>query len=188
MHRARNYEELRDCVAHVLNGGLPESDQLRASKAAVVRDYFHRLDGCAHSRVADAVSVALSKDAVILVDECLDALYGIKQSSDSLPSAAAARVRRALRLSPYWSFRAGRSVPPSSWTSGAKAFTTDEVVRLVHLVSRAAAKSGRETQPVVALSAGAVDEYVCRFEGYSQTLAARAATSAGGRDAGPAAA
>ena len=182
------YEELRDCVVHALNGGLVESDQVRASKAAVVQDYFHRLDGCAHSRVADAVSTALTKNAVISLDECLDALYRVKHSSHSLPSAAAARVRRALRLSPYWSFRAGRSVPPSSWTSGAKAFTTEEVGRLAHLVARAAAKSGRDTRPVVASSAGAVDEYVCRFEGYSQTLAVRAATSAGGRDAGPAAA
>jgi hypothetical protein len=152
-----------------------------------MRDYFHRLDGCAHSRVADAVSGEITGGSAIAVDECLDALYRVEHHSNKL-SAAAARVRRTLRLSPYWSFRKGRPIPPSFWASGAKAFTTEGVGRLAQFVSRAATKCGRDAQPVQALPAGDADEYVCRFEGYSQTLAVPATKSVRGIDAGPAAA
>jgi surface carbohydrate biosynthesis protein len=170
-----NYAELRDQVGAVLAGRSRTTPQVSAARDAVVRDYFHSLDGRAHCRVADTAIESLRRDSSVSLQECLHALYRVRRPGNTLKSSAGARIRLTLGLSPYWSFGSGRAAPPSWWASGAKAFRREDVARVVGRVSQVIeAREGRPSVRIVCRPSTAAGAYICRFEGSSQTLEASA--------------
>jgi len=166
-----SYATLRDAVEQALAGAGGPPPSVQHAREAVMRDYFHRLDGRSHVRVADAVMRELAKGSGTSVSACRRALYCVDNPESSLIAEAGARVRRMLGLSPYWCFRERRSVPPAWWTTGAKAYSAADVSRLAERVLLATGdRHGPSMKPRM-MSAQSSGEYVCRFEGYSQVLA-----------------
>lgn len=166
----QGYLELRARVEEVLSGRGDTPSEVRQAQAVVTSDYFHCLDGRSHARVAEAAMASLDP-AQTSIEACIRALYRIDRPSNSVRAGLAARVRRGLRLSPYWCFREGRAVLPLWWGRGGKAYDTSDVTQLMQRVLRAASEVVEfSASPVIARSAEAAGEYVCRFEGYSQVL------------------
>lgn len=166
-----SYATLRDAVCQALAGTGGQPPAVQHAREAVMRDYFHRLDGRSHARVADAVMRELGTGSKTSVSACRRALYRLDDPESTLVAEAGARVRRMLGLSPYWCFRGGRSAPPAWWTTGAKAYTTADVSRLAERVLLATGDRHGSSAEMRVVSAQSAGEYVCRFEGYSQVLA-----------------
>jgi surface carbohydrate biosynthesis protein len=176
-----SYATLRDAVDQALAGAGGQPPAVQHAREAVMRDYFHRLDGCSHARVADAVMRELGTGSSASVSACRRALYRLDNPDSTLIAEAGARVRRMLGLSPYWCFREGRSVPPAWWTTGAKAYSTADVSHFAKRVLLATGDRHGSSADMQVVSAQSAREYVCRFEGYSQVLAPSGAGPAIGR-------
>lgn len=140
-------EEMQGYLDGILAGRYRPSEEHERNVTTVLEEWFHVQDGLAFRRVADAVMGALQPRAV---DEraCERFLYLSSHRSESGLQRAARRVRLALGLSPDWSFRHMRVVPPDAWQRGDKAFTADEVRDLVARVNGVFQANGWPVRPV----------------------------------------
>lgn len=128
----QDYGTLHDAVRDVLAGTHRPPAAVAEARERTIREYFHVQDGGAHLRVADALMAAVDGPRTVREDECTRLLYHF--AGDQRPSApvrAAGHVRRALRLTPDFSFRQLRRVPEQRWPRTAKYFGAETVQRLV---------------------------------------------------------
>lgn len=160
-------------LSEILAGGWVPDETLLRETACVVAEWFHGRDGLAYRRVANVVTAAVAEWGERRVDErlCRRFMYTLYRDERRRPHPSD-RARRALGLSPHWSFRRMRVVPELSWLAGDKAFGTDEVRALAARVERAYRAGGSAARPVVVRSARDAGRYRHPgFLGQSVTLA-----------------
>ena len=165
------YAELRSQVGAALDGGFRPGVDQQAAIDAVVRDWFFKADGLAHERVADAVAAELSRPSEVEHDVCRRLLYASGTSDEPLPARLGRLTRRALHLSPSFSFRQMRRVAPTAWQRTDKRFDAAEVQCLAARIEDAAHGRGEEPQPVVIGASTSRGSYSFGYLGYSVTLA-----------------
>lgn len=132
-------EELRDGLDRALRGEAGILDPVRDSLRDVLAQWFAEVDGAAHRRVGDAVLECLREGGGrVSLDRCRDALEHLDSPQAGWRDRARAHLRRALRLSPHWSFRQWREVADLSWDQSARYFGVREVQGIVDALQPAA--------------------------------------------------
>ena len=146
----------------------------------IIRDWFFRIDGEAHERVADHILEHLKGCGHRpRLNKCRDMAYTVGWPMERLPSSRWVRmkergsslVRRYLGLPAQWSFRNGRRMPRSHWETSGKYFD-DQIVReisgVIHRSTRHAGTNGHA--PVGVQLARERRDYFLDFHGGSVTL------------------
>jgi surface carbohydrate biosynthesis protein len=169
-----HYEELRDAVSAILSPPFVRPPQISAAIARITSDWFHRIDGRAHQRVADAILQATAGLAPH-VDRrlCSRYLYGVDGRWRPTSEHVARRARWLLRLRPEWSFRQMRAVPSTFGKRTTKAFSHADVASLVSRIQRAS--SGRPSRQLSVESVSEIREYAHGFQGRAIRLKSLAA-------------
>ncbi len=174
-----DYGTLRDAALAILDGRFVVPAEVAETIARTTREYFHVLDGDAHQRVADALLSTLDGPRTVDVPECTRLLYHFAGDQPRpVPVVAAGHVRRALRLTPDFSFRRLRRVPEQRWPRTAKYFGAADVQRLAGAIG---ARPRARAEGFGAVEIGLARERgECRdgYHGHSVTVAP-AAVAAG---------
>ena len=126
-----NYDELRKTLSEILDGGRPVPADVQQNIDTVIREWFHRMDGRAHERVAEAIMRGMSEATRPDIRDCFRFLYRVPEGFSIKGPALASRLRRLLRLSPTWSFR---RMDPSHNMEMDDHFNENEVGRLMALI------------------------------------------------------
>lgn len=157
-------------IEKVLAGTYAPDDELRRETECVIAAWFHRRDGLAFQRVADAVAAAAEGERRVDERACRRFMYSLYSDERGTPHASH-RLRELLGVSPHWSFRQLRAVPPE-WAASDKAFTQRQVRELAERVGRAYRAAGWRARPVGVSSSRDARRYSHRsFLGQSVTLA-----------------
>ncbi|MGZ8411867.1 MAG: surface carbohydrate biosynthesis protein [Gemmatirosa sp.] len=167
-----DYAALRDTVRAVLDGDFVLPAAVAEAIARMTREYFHVLDGNAHQRVADAVLGVLQGPRTVDVAACTRLLYHFAGDQPRpAPVVAAGHVRRALRLTPDFSFRQLRRVPEQRWPRTAKYFGADGVQRLADTIGALGRARAEGFGPVEVGLARERGECRDGYHGHSVTVA-----------------
>ncbi len=167
-----DYATLREVVAAVLDGDFVMPTDVADAIARMTHQYFHVLDGDAHQRVADAMMATLDGPRTVDVAECTRLLYHFAGDQPRpVPVIAAGHVRRALRLTPDFSFRQLRRVPEQRWPRTAKYFGADHVQRLADAIGAQARAREEGFGPVEVGLARERGECRDGYHGHSVTIA-----------------
>jgi surface carbohydrate biosynthesis protein len=132
-----SFDELRRHLDLALVGKRCPPAGWQAGAEAVVRECCHLADGRSHVRAADAVSRALRPVAVDRA-RCRRLLYSPGDGDKPANARLGAWARHSLGLSPQWSWRRFRRVPPTEWRESRKSFGPDDVRHLVERAQRLA--------------------------------------------------
>jgi hypothetical protein len=165
-------DELAQAVDAILDRRYHPSPEIQAAIDRITREWFCAADGGAHLRVADAVMRVAAQDRAKDLQLCDSFLYRhdvLGRPLGGIP-AAGGLLRRALTLSPEWSFKARRAVPAVEWTRTSKCFGAGEVQALAERIVGAMARRSGELPPMRAQRALARGDFRHGFEGYSVTL------------------
>ena len=100
-----SYEEIARRLTARLEGNDQLPEALSETIRNVIHDGFYRIDGQAHSRVADLILERLLPGVKPKTQRCIDYLYGTQAPGVSFTRSAGARIRQTLKLHPEWSFR-----------------------------------------------------------------------------------
>lgn len=168
-----SYEALRGTVDSILAGDYRTPDDIRCSTELVIREWFHAMDGMAHRRVAEAVVGELGSLTEVDRAYCGRMLHRI----DSSPRRSGKRfgriVRHRLGLSPEWSFRAFRAVPPDEWVRSDQYFDAERT-REISARIEAARRIGEQAAPGIRISqARDRNDYSYGYRGYSVALTSK---------------
>lgn len=164
-------EDVCSTLEMVLAGTYEPDAELRRETECVISEWFHRRDGLAFRRVADAVSAATTGERKVDEELCRRFMHGLYVDERNSDPHFAHRIRHLLGVSPHWSFRRLRSVPEEWWAESDKVFTPEQVRTLASRVERAARDSGGEVRPVNVHSSRESGRYIHRsFLGQSVTL------------------
>jgi surface carbohydrate biosynthesis protein len=161
-------EMLSGTVRQILEGRYADSPDLAERRRGVIHDWFFEIDGMAHRRVADAIGACLVKASAVDAALCRHFLYGAEQGGSQGRDPIGSRLRRALRLSPNFSFRKMRTVVSSLQPK--KAFAAAEVEALLRTVTDLRIRAGEPTLPVFVSLAKGNGEYSHGFRGHAVRL------------------
>jgi surface carbohydrate biosynthesis protein len=112
-------------------------DPLRLEIDRVVHDWFHRVDGASHERVAGAIlpHVADRARGAVNLRACRFIHHGWRPGSMTLRSRAAIRTRVAFGVPFTWSFtRWTHCDPGEAWAQSEKCFDVARVLELIDAV------------------------------------------------------
>jgi hypothetical protein len=176
--RPATYAELRETVAARLDGSYAPSAELRAVRDDVISAWFHRVDGLAHRRVADAIAAHLPDTPEVRQSVCARFLYGLDGSRRRLIERAGKLLRFGLRMAPDWSFREGRSRWGADWLETDQYFGVAEIRASLDAVLARRAAADLPAEPIVVAQGRDRGDFAHRFAGHSVTLGPAAAESA----------
>jgi surface carbohydrate biosynthesis protein len=167
-----DYAQLAEQTGLILAGRYVPTPALQASIDTVIADWFHRVDGRAYQRVADAIVAglpaasadtrALARRRLYLHDDTGAPLHG--------SSAVGGRVRLTMGLSPDWSFRRGRTVGRAGWQHSAKFYDAPAVQRLADRCLAVLRERGGAAGRLLAEPAGSRTTSLVPDFGYAVTL------------------
>lgn len=130
------YDQLRLELVRIMDRG-GTSDEVAEARRASLMEWFFRLDGLAHRRVADTITERLPATRTVNMRACTANLYQLGDPTRSVGQRLGARVRYALRLSPAWAFRQWRVADGEAWRQSDKRFGVDDVAELVRRIRNA---------------------------------------------------
>jgi hypothetical protein len=167
------YEQLGLELARIMEvGGV--SDQAAEAARESLTDWFFRLDGFAHRRVADAIVEHLPVTRSVDVDRCVANLYQLRDPTHTAGQRLAARVRHTLRLSPAWAFRQWRVADGESWRQSDKRFGVADVVELVRRIRVASGEDTPELGRLTVTPGKSENPHGAPVRSYSVTMQAGA--------------
>ena len=140
-------EELVQTLESILTGNFERPAYIQHRLEEVISEWFYRVDGRAHERVADCILRSLSADGSRLrLHKCRDLAYGLGSPGTSLRWRAQATLRKTLGLSVHWSFRRWAPVPAdlSWWDNSEKYFDARQVRILVDAIQACAQDGSKE--------------------------------------------
>ncbi len=154
-------DELFGKLEVLLSGTPLESKETDRQLAKVIDDWFYKIDGRAHERIAYAILDSLgSKRDAVRKGLCRELAYGILNPRRSWHWRARARARSVLRRSVHWSFLRWRDdVRPMSWDQTEKYFDEHRVREILDEVEIVTAGSGAPSKSVTVQSALDAGEY-----------------------------
>ncbi len=164
---AASYAELRALVASNLRGESITSEEHRRALEWIVEDWFHRMDGEAHARVAERILDVVGKDvssdgrrsrARRYFFRHTDATWTLKGFAGRLGSLGA-----TLLPSPQW----GRLVYPHSrvWASTTKFFSAQQVQDILNAIGCVGNNSSTGVKTTVAKTAAQMGIYPRYYKG-----------------------
>jgi hypothetical protein len=165
------YPQMRARLSEIFAGSWKPPAALSGAVDAAVSDWFFRIDGRAHTRVADAVASGIAPRRAVDEGLCRRFLYGVDREDLSAGQRLAARLRRALSLSPDFSFRQGREVPVTAWTTTSKHLDPEEARTLLDRIGAAARARGESGVSVRLAPARDRGDYLVAYQGHSLTVA-----------------
>lgn len=171
-------EELIARVEAALGGDLALPPAVQASLDQVIADWFYKMDGSAHERVAGALAGSLQgKGRAVSLDYCREGAYGMLDvdGGASWKNRARALARKVPGLPIDWSFKLWRNLSGTSeWDEGEKHFDLGDIRRVVEAVQPVArevyGEAWRTVQAQTAKQAG--DYHFGYLRGRSITLSA----------------
>ena len=136
--RCETEEGLVRALESILAGTFGWPPEPRRALDEVICDWFYRVDGRAHERVAARLVELAGAGGGGVLEKCRDLVYAASAGGDSLRWKARTRVLKTLNLPVDWSFR--RSLNPfrraddggrddSSWTPASEKYFDAEDVR-----------------------------------------------------------
>jgi surface carbohydrate biosynthesis protein len=155
-------EILVERLRAVLEGRYTIPTDVRATLDEAIRDWFYRMDGRSHERVAERIVASVRNgEGGVNLRRCRQVVYGRGRKDAPLQSRVASRVREALGVSVHWSFRRWRhEVPHVDWGSSEKYYDADQVRVIVDAIEACdTAHRGRANQRVRVQSAAERGEY-----------------------------
>ena len=167
-----SYAEMREVLERILGGQYVATDALRNTVSGVVADWFYRVDGEAHRRVADRVLAHLPDRREVDDRQCSALLHGLDGRRERLARRAPRLVRRQLGLPPEWSFRQLRTVQPAKWLASDQHFTAADAQGIADAIVRHRRADGERTRAVRAMAAHLHPAFTHRFPTYSVAVAA----------------
>jgi len=167
-----SYPAMREVLGRVLAGQDVTTDTLRGTVSAVIADWFHRVDGDAHLRVAERVLANIPSTREVDDRQCAALLHGLDGRRERLARRVPRLARRQLGLPPEWSFRRLRFVPPTRWLDSDQRFTATEAQAMADRIVRQRVASGERTRPVRALPTHLHPGFTHRFPTYSVAVVA----------------
>jgi hypothetical protein len=133
--RCASEEDLLDCVRAAVSGALPLPHPVKSACEAVIHEWFFRIDGCAHERVASAILRALGSGNGPSERAAQDFLDHVAGPDVPLQRRLRTGLQRALRLPRDWSFRRWRRQSRPASQSVEPAFTLGDVEQMASAVA-----------------------------------------------------
>jgi surface carbohydrate biosynthesis protein len=131
-------EEMAAHVEAALSGDLALPPEVQASLDRVIADWFYKMDGEAHDRVAGAVAGTLQgKARAVSLDYCREGAYGMLDidGGSSWKNRVRSLARKVPGLPIDWSFKLWRNLSGTSeWDNSEKHFDLVDVRRMVEAV------------------------------------------------------
>ncbi len=173
---AASYAELRNLVASNLRGEAITDAEHRKALERIVEDWFHRVDGNAHARVAERILGVVGRDvssdgrrgrARRYFFRRTDAMTTLKGIAGRI-----GRVGAAMYPHHLW----GGAVHPHSrtWHATTKAYTAEQVQRILDAITRVLGSSA-VTRKVTAVSALEAGKYPAYYKGAAILISAAGA-------------
>lgn len=166
-----DYEALRSSVGRWLEGTASPPAELEQRRAAVIQDWFFRIDGEAHKRVADAICRHLPPRRQVDEARCGLNLHGLDGTRRPLGEQLGRITRQRLGLSPEWSFRAMRTRGPGGWRETDQYFGVAEVERALARVAGCRRAAGEAQEDVTVSLARDRGDCLHGLKGQSVTVA-----------------
>jgi surface carbohydrate biosynthesis protein len=171
-------EEMVTHIEAALSGELTLPPEVQASLDRVIADWFYKMDGEAHDRVAGAVAGTLQgKARAVSLDYCREGAYGMLDidGGSSWKNRARSLARKVPGLPIDWSFKLWRNLSGTSeWDQGEKRYDLADIRRVVEAVQPVArevyGEGWRDVEAQTAKQAG--DYHFGYLRGRSVTLAA----------------
>jgi surface carbohydrate biosynthesis protein len=145
--RCETEDELSQALQSILSDDFECPAYIQHRLEEVIDEWFYRVDGQAHRRVADAILCALNGPGPCLsINECRDMAYGLGRSGTSLRRRVGVTLGKTLGLSVHWSFRRWGPVLTdlSWWDTSEKYFDADQVRALVDAIQACAQDASKE--------------------------------------------
>ena len=155
-------EEICCWLNSIIAGQYSRPPKIGEEIEQVIRRWFHKTDGKAHQRIADAIMAHVQTVAPKEhLRQCRHFAYECDKQNLSLTTRCANDLRRLLNIPPDQSLRSlRRSRKPMSWDSSQKFFDAATVNRLLEeLANLAAAKGKTQEMPLQAFSSQARGDY-----------------------------
>lgn len=105
-----DYNQLKAMLEEILSEKFRMPQPVQATIDSVVRDWFHKVDGLAHKRVADAILDSLSTNINPDTEKCKRFLYKLPESGSPSRAGFGDMARYYLGLPPGFVFRKMKSV------------------------------------------------------------------------------
>lgn len=138
-------EGLSQTLEAILENSFQTPAYVRQRLDQVIGDWFHRVDGKSHERVAECILGSLQTRAKRTEPSAWQGLsYGLHRRANLLRPATLAFLRRLFNLPSNWSFRRLGVVPGSlPWEQSEKYFDADQVRTLVELLESCSANGAK---------------------------------------------
>jgi surface carbohydrate biosynthesis protein len=164
---ATSYDKLRDLVASRLRGESITSEAHRRALDQIVEDWFHRMDGDAHARVAQRILEVVGKDVSPDARRSSAKRYFFRHA-DSAVSARGFAGRLGLlgaALIPWIQW--GRLVYPHSrvWSNTTKFFSARQVQDILNAVERLESGATESIATPIARPAAQMGVYPSHYKG-----------------------
>ena len=140
-------EELLQTLESILTGNFERPAHIQHRLDEVIGEWFYRVDGQAHERVADCILRSLPTNGRRRrLRKCRDLAYGLGRPGTSLRWRARATLGKTLGLSVHWSFRRWGPVlaDRSWWDDSEKVFDAHQVRILVDAIQACAQDGSKE--------------------------------------------
>jgi hypothetical protein len=166
-----SYAEMQEKLDVILAGQYRPSETVQTAIDQVVADWFYRIDGQAHRRVAETVLRHLDGARRADRRRCRYHLYGLRAVQQPMTRQASRWLRYALGLSPDWSFTRMRVVDEGSLEGSAKYFGAQEVRQFLELLQATAGPPTGAARGITVALAREHGDYVHKPWGHSVRLA-----------------
>lgn len=123
-----NYNQLKSMLDEILSGEFQMPQPVQEKIDSIIGKWFHKIDGLAYSRVADAILDSLSSDIKPDVTKSKRFLYKLAGNGGGEGKKLGDLVRYYLGLPPEWSFR---TMKPYYRTKMDESFNEDEIRNIV---------------------------------------------------------
>lgn len=140
-------EEVIQTLESILTGKFEPPIDIQHRLDEVIGEWFCRVDGGAHERVANCIVRSLeAHGSQVRLNRCRDSAYGLGHQGSSLKSAVTARLRKIVGLPIGWSFRRWRNeIGDLAWDSSEKYFDADQVRTLVDAIEACTQDGSKES-------------------------------------------
>jgi surface carbohydrate biosynthesis protein len=165
-----SYPALRKRLDEILSGTYRPTPELQSTIAATISDWFYRLDGWSHRRVADVITAAVTGARRPDSRLCRRLAYGLEDGRMPFSQRASSALRYMLGLSLDFSLTQLRRVPTASWTGTAKHLDIGDARTLVGKIEAAARNGGDECRAVRVDLARERGDYQVDYHGHSLTM------------------
>jgi len=161
------YDDLKQCVAAIVDGTYVVPDNVTRGLAAVIDEWFFRVDGDSYRRVADAVQAHVPASRQVDESACRKLLYGLPTAGGSWARRAPRWIRHKLRLTPDWSFRRFRAASSPAWTRTDQFFDVGRVQEILRGLAAVGPEGFSRVRAVPARESGA---YADNYLGYGVVI------------------